>query len=121
EFLVEILDPDGVTIREEGDGELVLTNLGRWATPIIRYRTGDRVRALRGQCSCGRTLVKLEGGILGRVDDMVTIRGVNVFPIAIESIVRRFDEIVEYRIEVYEERGMDGLRCVIEPRDGGAD
>ena len=116
EFLVEILDADGVTVREEGEGELVLTNLGRWATPIIRYRTGDRVRAVRGRCSCGRTLVKLEGGILGRVDDMVTIRGVNVFPIAIESIVRGFDEIVEYRIEVFEERGMDGLRCVIEPR-----
>jgi len=120
EFLVEILDPDGVTAREEGDGELVLTNLGRWATPIIRYRTGDRVRAVRGRCSCGRTLVKLEGGILGRVDDMVTIRGVNVFPSAIEAIVRRFEEVVEYRIEVFEERGMDGLRCVIEPR-GGAD
>src|SRR5712692_9283927 len=121
EFLVEILDPDGVTIRDDGEGELVLTNLGRWGTPIIRYRTGDRVRAVRGRCSCGRTLVKLEGGILGRVDDMVTIRGVNVFPIAIESIVRRFEEIVEYRIEVFEERGMDGLRCVIEPRDGWAD
>ena len=119
EFLVEILDPDGVTAREEGDGELVLTNLGRWATPIIRYRTGDRVRAVRGRCSCGRTLVKLEGGILGRVDDMVTIRGVNVFPSAIEAIVRRFEEVVEYRIEVFEERGMDGLRCVIEPRGGG--
>jgi phenylacetate-CoA ligase len=121
EFLVEILDADGTTVREEGEGELVLTNLGRWATPIIRYRTGDRVRAVRGRCSCGRTLVKLEGGILGRVDDMVTIRGVNVFPTAIEAIVRRFEEIVEYRIEVFEERGMDGLRCVIEPRDAGAD
>lgn len=124
EFLVEIIDPaaaasrrsgEVVTSREEGEGELVLTNLGRWGSPAIRYRTGDRVDARRGRCECGRTLVKLRGGILGRIDDMVTVRGVNVFPSAIENVVGRFDEVEEFRIELYQERGMAALRCVIEP------
>ena len=117
EFIAEVLTADG-SVTDEGDGELVLTNLGRWCSPAIRYRTGDRVRAVRAACSCGRTLVKLEGGILGRVDDMVTVRGVNVFPSALEGIVRRFDDVVEFRIEAYTERGMDALRCTIEPRAG---
>jgi phenylacetate-CoA ligase len=118
EFKVEILDASA-RAGEEGEGELVLTNLGRWGSPGIRYRTGDRVRAVRGTCVCGRTLVKLAGGIQGRVDDMVTVRGVNVFPSAIEGIVRGFPEVDEFRIELYRERGMDALRCTIEPR--GAD
>ncbi|HVR89349.1 MAG TPA: AMP-binding protein [Candidatus Limnocylindria bacterium] len=118
EFLVEILDPATGAVAEEGEGELVLTNLGRWSTPIIRYRTGDRVTAVRGRCSCGRTLVKLAGGIVGRVDDMVVVRGVNVFPSALEGIVRRFDDVAEFRIESYTERGMEALRCTVEPRPG---
>src|SRR5439155_17251552 len=78
EFVVEIRAEDG-SVAEEGEGELVLTNLGRWCSRAIRYRTGDRVRATRGPCACGRTFVKLAGGILGRMDDMLTVRGVNVF------------------------------------------
>lgn len=120
EFKVEIVDPAGAT-HEEGEGELVLTNLGRWGSPVIRYRTGDRVRAVRGPCACGRTLVKLAGGILGRVDDMVTVRGVNVFPSAIEGIIRRFAEIDEFRIELHQERGMAALRCVVEAGVGADD
>ena len=113
EFIVEVVDASGEA-RDEGDGELVLTNLGRWGMPVIRYRTGDRVHAVRGTCSCGRTLVKLAGGIAGRVDDMVTVRGVNVFPSAIEAIVRRFDEVGEYRVELARVREMDELRCIVE-------
>jgi phenylacetate-CoA ligase len=113
EFIVEVLDSTGQAM-DQGDGELVLTNLGRWCMPVIRYRTGDRVRAVRGICSCGRTLVKLAGGIAGRIDDMVTVRGVNVFPSAIEAIVRRFDEVGEYRVELARVREMDELRCVVE-------
>ena len=113
EFIVEVIDAAGEA-RDEGDGELVLTNLGRWCMPVIRYRTGDRVHATRGACSCGRTLVKLVGGIAGRVDDMVTVRGVNIFPSAIEAIVRRFDEVGEYRVELARVREMDELRCMVE-------
>src|SRR5436190_20198739 len=113
EFIVEVIGTDG-EVRDEGDVELVLTNLGRWCMPVIRYRTGDLVHATRGTCSCGRTLVKLVGGIAGRVDDMVTVRGVNVFPSAIEAIVRRFDEVGEYRVELARVREMDELRCIVE-------
>ena len=113
EFIVEILDASGEA-RDEGEGELVLTNLGRWGMPVIRYRTGDRVTAVRGTCACGRTLVKLAGGIVGRVDDMVTVRGVNVFPSAIEAIIRRFDEVGEYRVDLARVREMDELRCIVE-------
>jgi phenylacetate-CoA ligase len=113
EFIVEVIGTNG-EVTDEGDGELVLTNLGRWCMPVIRYRTGDRVTATRGACSCGRTLVKLAGGIAGRVDDMVTVRGVNVFPSAIEAIVRRFDEVGEYRVELARVREMDELRCIVE-------
>src|SRR5712691_7319884 len=120
EFIVEVLDAAGHA-RDEGEGELVLTNLGRWGMPVIRYRTGDRVHAVRGTCACGRTLVKLVGGIAGRVDDMLTVRGVNVFPSAIEAIVRRFAEIEEYRVEVVTVREMEELRCIVETRGGGTD
>jgi phenylacetate-CoA ligase len=121
EFIAEILDTRTGTARDEGEGELVLTNLGRWGMPVIRYRTGDRVRAVRGTCSCGRTLLKLAGGIAGRVDDMVTVRGVNVFPSAIEAIIRRFDEVGEYRVELTTVREMDELRCTVEAAAGVAE
>jgi phenylacetate-CoA ligase len=120
EFIAEIVDAGQV--RDEGDGELVMTNLGRWGMPAIRYRTGDRVHGVRGQCSCGRTFLKLAGGIIGRVDDMVTVRGVNVFPSAIEAIIRRFDGIAEFRVTLITRRGMDELLCTLEPRgDAPAD
>ena len=119
EFVAEVLDPaTGEPVPDGRDGELVLTNLGRWGQPAIRYRTGDRVRADHRACRCGRTFVRLLGGILGRVDDMVTVRGVNVFPSALESILRRFPEVDEFQIEVHRERGVDELRLVVELRDG---
>jgi phenylacetate-CoA ligase len=121
EFLVEVRDPTTGAPREDGDGELVLTNLGRWGMPVIRYRTGDLVSARRARCACGRTLIKLVGGIAGRVDDMVTVRGVNVFPSAIEAIVRRFGEVAEYRVELLRVREMEELRCVVEPVPGADD
>ena len=120
-FLVEIRDPATGAVADEGDGELVLTNLGRWGSPAIRYRTGDRVQATRGRCACGRTLVKLAGGISGRIDDMVVVRGVNVFPSAIESVVRRFAEVAEFRIEAAERRGMVELTVTLEPLSGVSD
>ena len=78
-------------------GELVVTNLGRTASPVIRYRTGDIVVRRSGPCVCGRTWARLEGGILARADDMINIRGVNVYPAGIEAVVRHFAEIVEFR------------------------
>jgi len=117
EFIAEIIDPAG---RPATEGELVLTNLGRAGSPVIRYRTGDRVRVASGPCECGRTFLRLEGGILGRVDDMLIVRGVNVFPSAIEGIVRRFPAVDEFLIEVYRRSAMDEVRLLVEVGDGGA-
>ncbi len=92
--------------RQPIEGELVLTNLGRWGSPLIRYRTGDRVVVDTDPCPCGRPFLRLKGGILGRTDDMIVIRGNNVYPSAIENILRRFPEIEEFRIEVSAESGV---------------
>jgi phenylacetate-CoA ligase len=101
DFIVEVIDPKTTSPVADGTpGELVLTNLGRVASPVIRYRTGDLVVRHRGVCACGRTTARLEGGILSRADDMVTVRGVNVYPAAVESVVRQFPEVVEFRSTV---------------------
>ncbi len=116
EFVAEIVDPaTGARARE---GELVLSNLGRLGSPVIRYRTGDRVRAATGPCECGRRFLRLEGGILGRVDDMLVVRGVNVFPSALEGIVRRFPAVDEFTIEVFRHREMDEVRLLVEAGAG---
>jgi phenylacetate-CoA ligase len=119
EFIVEVIDPaTGRAVPEGGEGELVLTNLGRVGSPLVRYRTGDRVRLTRAVCSCGRTFARLDGGILGRVDDMFQVRGVNVFPSAIENVVRARPEVAEFQIQVGRVRGLDELYVVVELAEG---
>ncbi len=115
EFIAEVIDPG--TERPAREGELVLTNLGRFGSPVVRYRTGDRVRLAEAPCGCGRTFVRLEGGILGRLDDMLIVRGVNVFPSAIEGIVRRFPAVDEFQIEVFRAGALDEIRVVLEADD----
>ncbi len=112
EFIAEVVDPTTGTPAREG--ELVLTNLGRLGSPAIRYLTGDRVRVADRPCACGRTFLRLEGGILGRFDDMLIVRGVNVFPSAIEAVVRRFPAIDEFQIEVFRAGELDELRVLVE-------
>ena len=118
EFIAEVLDP--VTQAPASEGELVLTNLGRLGSPMIRYRTGDRVRLAQAPCACGRTFRRLEGGILGRVDDMLILRGVNVFPSAVEGIVRRFASVEEFQIEVFRAGELDEARILVEVGAGDA-
>ena len=118
EFIAEVLDP--VTQAPAPEGELVLTNLGRLGSPMIRYRTGDRVRLAEAPCACGRTFRRLEGGILGRVDDMLILRGVNVFPSAVEGIVRRFASVEEFQIEVFRDGELDEARILVEVGAGDA-
>jgi phenylacetate-CoA ligase len=115
EFILEVVDP--VTAEPATDGELVLTNLGRVGSPVIRYRTGDHVRLGEGNCLCGRTFRRLPGGILGRLDDMLIVRGVNVFPAAIEGVVRRFTTIEEFQIEVLKNGELDEVRVLVELAD----
>jgi phenylacetate-CoA ligase len=115
EFIAEVIDiRTGEEVEDGQTGELVLTNLGRTASPVIRYRTGDLVVRRTEPCPCGRTWARLEGGILGRADDMVNIRGVNVYPVGIESVVRRLPEVVEFRSVVSRQGSMRSLRLEIE-------
>ncbi|MGE3579650.1 MAG: phenylacetate--CoA ligase family protein [Vicinamibacterales bacterium] len=116
EFLCEVLDPETHRPVPEGQpGELVITNLRRFACPAIRYRTGDLVALDVSPCPCGRTAARLAGGIRARVDDMVTVRGVNVYPTAVEAIVRRFADVAEFRTVVSMEGPLRTLAVEIEP------
>src|SRR6266516_6872668 len=115
EFIAEVMDPETLLPVEPGrKGELVLTNLGRVGMPLIRYRTGDLAVISREQCTCGRRWARLIGGVLGRADDMITIRGINVFPSAIENIVRRHPQVVEFAIDVYRRQEMLELSLKVE-------
>jgi phenylacetate-CoA ligase len=116
ECLVEIIEPaTGRPVPAGQAGELVLTTLGRWGSPLLRYRTGDVVQADPGPCTCGLGFVRLQGGILGRTDDMIHVRGNNVYPSAIEALIRRFPEVAEYRVEVDQTGAMPLLRVELEP------
>lgn len=101
-YIAEVIDPGDFRPVAPGDiGELVLTTLGRTGSPLLRYRTGDLVRPARSQPSvCGSWELGLEGGILGRSDDMVVVRGVNLYPGAVEAVLRGCREVAEYRVEV---------------------
>jgi phenylacetate-CoA ligase len=121
EYLCEVLDPaTGAEVEDGTPGELVVTNLGRTASPVIRYRTGDIVVRRRGTCACGRTWARLEGGVLARADDMINIRGVNVYPAGVEAVVRRFEEVVEFRTVVSQPGALRSLRVEIETGPGTA-
>ncbi len=120
ECLVEVLDPKTLEPAAPGEeGELVVTNLGRVGSPLVRYRTGDRVRVAAQACPCGRPWRRLEGGVLGRTDDLIFIRGNNVYPSMIEAVVRRFPEIQEFQIEVDDSPGRTELILHIEALDDG--
>jgi phenylacetate-CoA ligase len=116
EFIGEFLSVETGQAAGEGElAELVITSLGRAGSPVIRYRTGDLVCPVwqHGQAS---PFVLLEGGILGRTDDMLIIRGVNVFPTALEQILRSFPEVLEYRMIATKIGEMDQLNIEVEDR-----
>jgi phenylacetate-CoA ligase len=94
-FFVEVLDENGEQVAEGEKGELVLTSLTKEALPIIRYRTGDITRLLESECSCGRTTARISR-LLGRADDMLIVRGINVFPSQVEDVIVRIPEITEH-------------------------
>jgi phenylacetate-CoA ligase len=117
EFIAEVLDP--VTGRPcvEGEaGELVITNLGRAGWPAVRYRTGDIVALGTRACRCGRTFLTFPGGIIGRTDDLIILRGVNVYPTALEAIVRTF-EVEEFRMVRTCDGAMEALTVEVEATD----
>ncbi len=116
-YVAEVIDPhDHQPVPPGGAGELVLTNLGRTGSPLLRYRTGDLVqRGPDDPCECGTCDLALPGGILGRTDDMVVVRGVNVYPTAVEEILRACGGVAEYRVEVSNTQALTELSIQVEP------
>jgi phenylacetate-CoA ligase len=110
----------GKPARAGEPAELVLTTLGRAGAPVIRYRTGDVVRPrwpTDAEVAAGAVpWVRLEGGVIGRTDDMLVIRGINVFPGAVDDILRSFPEVVEYRVTVATRESLDTMSVEIEDR-----
>ena len=103
-YFAEVIDPETKMPSSTGEGELVLTTLGRTGCPLFRYRTGDLVRAKSKTRPDGFPTLDLEAGILGRSDDMVVVRGVNVYPSSVDAIVRGFEEVAEYQV-IHEKKG----------------
>ncbi len=116
-YLAEVIDPKTARPAAPGEvGELVLTTLGRAGSPLLRYRTGDLVRedpefARRRN----RPEMALAGGILGRADDMAFVRGVNVYPAAVDEILRALAEVAEYRVELHTRDAMTEMVLHVEP------
>ena len=122
-YIAEIIDPRGERPVPRGEmGELVLTTLGRLGSPLIRYRTGDLVREdVDVATQEGRHELALQGGILGRVDDMVLVRGVNLYPAAVENLMLSLPEVSVYQIEVDTRGPMAELNLRIEPAAAASD
>lgn len=115
-YIAEVINNDtGKPVSEGEVGELVLTTLGRTGSPVLRYRTGDLVRPLLRD---GRLL--LEGGILGRADDVVIVRGVNLHPSAFENVIRAVPGVAEYRVEISQQHAMAEVSVLVEPADNCA-
>jgi phenylacetate-CoA ligase len=119
EFIAEVIDP--VTCEPAEEGELIITNLGRAGMPVIRYRTGDRAKLDTAPCDCGRSYWRLEGGVVGRVDDVLIVRGVNIYPSAIENIVRRFPDVGEFAVDVYRRGELDEMEIRVEVKEADPD
>jgi phenylacetate-CoA ligase len=122
ECLAEVIDPTGRVVPDGTEGELVLTTFRRAGSPLVRYRTGDLVSIDPRLCRCGRVLRRLDGGIRGRVDDMVIVRGNNFHPSVLQALLQRLPEVAEYRIEIDETADLAEVRIDVEPApDASAD
>jgi phenylacetate-CoA ligase len=119
-LIEEVLDPEThepVGYGEEG--ERVVTSFGRGTIPLLRYRSADLVRKVPAErCRCGRGFDLYEGGILGRVDDMKLVRGTNVYPRAIEAIVRGHDHVEEFQTRIAREGIRDEITLRVEMDEG---
>ncbi len=121
DHFVEVLDPaTGRPVPPGTPGELVLTTLSRRDSPLLRYRTSDLVCVDPRPCPCGRHLVRFDGGIRGRADDMIVLRGNNFHPSTLQTILHRFPEVAEFRIEVDRRAALAELRIEVELVDGAS-
>ncbi|WP_224449659.1 phenylacetate--CoA ligase PaaK [Haloprofundus salilacus] len=124
-FYPEVVDPvTGDPLPEGEEGELVFTTLTKEAVPVLRYRTGDLATLTREPCDCGRSMVRMSH-VTGRSDDMLVVRGVNVYPSEIESVVLEFDAVAPYyRIDLRRDGQLDTIEITVERTesfDGDAD
>ena len=118
-FIFEVIDPDSGKVLPEGEaGELVITTLTKQALPMLRYRTRDITRLTTAPCDCGRTHVRILR-ITGRTDDMLIIRGVNVYPSQVEAVLVGLPDLAPHYLLVVERRGrLDHLRVEVEAKPG---
>jgi len=114
-FYMEIVDPDTLQPVADGEkGELVITTLGKEGLPMIRYRTRDICYIMRDKCECGRTTLRMSR-VLGRTDDMLIIKGVNVFPSQVETVIAKIDELtMNYKLYVGRENNTDTFELAVE-------
>jgi phenylacetate-CoA ligase len=114
-FLPEIIDPKSGTVLADGEeGELVFTSLTKEALPLLRYRTGDISSLMRERCKCGRTMMRMQR-VRARLDDMLIIRGVNVFPSEIEHTLLQMEELSpNYQIVLEREKALDTMEVHVE-------
>ena len=116
-YFVEIVDKEGNPVAEGEKGELVLTPLTKEALPLLRYRTGDITFIMDDECSCGRTHPKIHR-ILGRADDMIVVRGINVFPSQIEHVLMQIPEVGDhFQVVITRNGSLDELTVKVEMRD----
>jgi len=119
-FLVEVIDPDtGETLEDGERGELVITTLDKWVIPLIRYRIGDLTVMNSEPCACGRTHPRLMR-IMGRTDDMIVVRGINVFPSQVEFVLMKIPEVGDhYQIIVDRKGSLDIMAVMVEVTETG--
>ncbi|MFN0119791.1 MAG: phenylacetate--CoA ligase family protein, partial [Blastocatellia bacterium] len=119
DFAFEVIDPNTGGAAPEGTrGELVITTLARVGMPVLRYRTGDLAEVTTEPCACGRPFARIKGGVLGRADDMLTVRGVNLYPGTIDNLLCALPAIIEYEVEIRRVEKMDDLLLKIEISEG---
>ncbi|MWG34687.1 phenylacetate--CoA ligase PaaK [Halomarina oriensis] len=121
-FYPEVIDPETGDVLPDGEeGELVFTTLTKQGMPVVRYRTGDMTTLTRGECDCGRTTVRMDN-VTGRTDDLLIVRGVNLYPSEIEATVLEIEGLApQYRIDLYRENELDEIHITLEesPTYGG--
>jgi len=118
-FYPEVIDPETGDVLHEGEeGELVLTTLTKEALPVLRYRTGDITSLTYEQCACGRTAVRM-GNVTGRTDDLLIVRGANVYPSQLEAAMLDIGGVAPfYRIDLYRENSLDTIEITVERHEG---
>ncbi|WP_137287473.1 phenylacetate--CoA ligase PaaK [Halorussus salinisoli] len=118
-FYPEVVDPGTGEVLPEGEeGELVLTSLTKEALPVLRYRTGDMTSLTYEECDCGRTVVRMDN-VTGRTDDLIIVRGVNVYPSQIEEVMVDIEHVApHYRIDLYRKGNLDTMELTVEYDEG---